>query len=84
MLSMVFVMIIISQSSAERIIEVLDEEPAIKNKSKNIKTVKDGSIVFDNVSFCYSDEKDKEKFALRDINIEIKAGETIEIEYEHR
>ena len=79
MLSMVFVMIIISQSSAERIIEVLDEEPAIKNKSKNIKTVKDGSIVFDNVSFCYSDEKDKEKFALRDINIEIKAGETIGI-----
>ena len=39
MLSMVFVMIIISQSSAERIIEVLDEEPAIKNKSKNIKTL---------------------------------------------
>ena len=79
MLSMVFVMIIISQSSAERIIEILDEEPAIKNKNKNIKTVKDGSIVFDNVSFCYSDEKDKEKFALRDINLEIKAGETVGI-----
>ena len=79
MLSMVFVMIIISQSSAERIIEVLDQEPAIKNKSKNLKTVKDGSIVFDNVSFCYSDEKDKEKFALRDINLEIKAGETVGI-----
>ena len=79
MLSMVFVMIIISQSSAERIIEVLDQEPAIKNKSKNLKTVKDGSIVFDNVSFCYSDEKDKDKFALRDINLEIKAGETVGI-----
>ena len=79
MLSMVFVMIIISQSSAERIIEVLDEEPAIKNKSRNVKTVKDGSIVFDNVSFCYSDEKDKDKFALRDINLEIKAGETVGI-----
>ena len=79
MLSMVFVMIIISQSSAERIIEVLDQEPAIKNKSKNLKTVKDGSIVFDNVSFCYSDEKDKEKFALRDINLEIQAGETVGI-----
>ena len=79
MLSMVFVMIIISQSSAERIIEVLDQEPAIKNKSKNLKTVKDGSIVFDNVSFCYSDEKDKDKFALRDINLEIQAGETVGI-----
>ena len=79
MLSMVFVMIIISQSSAERIIEVLDQEPAIKSKSKNLKTVKDGSIVFDNVSFCYSDEKDKDKFALRDINLEIQAGETVGI-----
>ena len=79
MLSMVFVMIIISQSSAERIIGVLDEEPAIKNKEKNIKTVEDGSIVFDNVSFCYSDEKDKNKFALRNINLEIKAGETTKL-----
>ena len=79
MLSMVFVMIIISQSSAERIIEVLEEEPAIKNKEKNVKEVKDGSIVFDNVSFCYSDEKDKDKFALRNINLKIKAGETVGI-----
>ena len=79
MLSMVFVMIIISQSSAERIIEVLEEEPAIQNKEKNLKEVKDGSIVFENVSFCYSDEKDKEKFALRDINLSIKAGETVGI-----
>ena len=79
MLSMVFVMVIIAQSSAERIVEVLDEEPAIKNKEKNIKEVKDGSIVFDNVSFCYSDEKDKSKFALRNINLEIKPGETIGI-----
>ena len=79
LLSMVFVMIIISQSSAERIIEVLDEEPAIKNKTQNIKTVKDGSIEFCNVSFCYSDEKDKEKFVLRDINLKIEAGETVGI-----
>ncbi len=79
MLSMVFVMIIISQSSAERIIEVLEEDPAIKNKERTVKEVKDGSIVFDNVSFCYSDEKDRSKFALRNINLEIKAGETIGI-----
>ena len=79
MLSMVFVMIIISQSSAERIIEVLEEDPAIKNKERTVKEVKDGSIVFDNVSFCYSDEKDRSKFALRNINLEIKAGETVGI-----
>ncbi len=79
MLSMVFVMVIISQSSAERIVEVLEEEPAIKNKENPIKEVKDGSISFENVSFCYSDEKDKDKFALRNINLEIKAGETVGI-----
>ena len=77
MLSMVFVMVIIAQSSAERIIEVLDEKPAIKNKERTIKEVKDGGIVFDNVSFCYSDEKDRTKFALRNINLEIKPGETV-------
>ena len=79
MLSMVFVMIIISQSSAERIVEVLDQEPSIKNKKNPIKTIKDGSITFDHVSFAYSDEKDPNKFALQDINLEIKSGETIGI-----
>src|SRR5699024_6850489 len=66
MLSMVFVMIIMAQSSAERIVEVLDEEPAIKNKKNAIKTIKDGSITFENVSFAYSDEKDPNKYALQD------------------
>lgn len=79
LLSMVFVMVIMSQSSAERIIEVLDEEPTIKNKAKAIKTIKDGSITFENVSFAYSDEKDPNKYALKDINLEIKSGETIGI-----
>ena len=79
MLSMVFVMVIIAQSSAERILEVLDEKPAIKNKERTIREVKDGGIVFDNVSFCYSDEKDRTKFALRNINLEIKPGETVGI-----
>lgn len=79
MLSMVFLMIIISQSSAERIVEVLDQEPSIKNKKNAIKTIKDGSITFEHVSFAYSDEKDPNKFALRDINLEIKSGETIGI-----
>ena len=79
MLSMVFVMIIIAQSSAERIVEVLDQEPSIKNKRNPIKTIKDGSITFENVSFAYSDEKDPNKFALQDINLSIKSGETIGI-----
>lgn len=79
MLSMVFVMVIMAQSSAERIIEVLEEEPAIKNKKRTIKKIKDGSITFENVSFAYSDEKDKDKYAIKDINLEIKSGETIGI-----
>ena len=79
MLSMVFVMVVMAQSSAERIIEVLNEVPAIKNKKNAIKEIKDGSISFENVSFAYSDEKDPNKYALKDINLEIKSGETIGI-----
>ena len=79
MLSFVFVMIIIAQSSAERIIEVIDEEPTIKDKENPVTEVKDGSIKFENVSFKYSDEQKEDKFALENINLDIKAGETIGI-----
>ncbi len=79
MISMVFVMVIISQSSAERILEVIEEEPTIKNPENPVKEVKNGSIVFKDVSFGYSDEKDENKFALEHINLEIKSGETIGI-----
>ena len=79
MLSCVFVMIIMAQSSAERIIEVIDEEPTIKNKEQAIKEVKNGSITFENVSFKYSDEEDEDKYALENINLDIKEGETIGI-----
>ena len=79
MLSFVFVMIIMAQSSAERIIEVVDEEPTIKDKENPITEVKDGSIKFENVSFQYSDEEKDDKFALENINLDIKAGETIGI-----
>ncbi len=79
MLSFVFVMIIMAQSSAERIIEVIDEEPSIKDKENPITEVKDGSIQFENVSFQYSDEQEDDKFALENINLDIKAGETIGI-----
>lgn len=77
MLSMVLVMIAISKSSAERIVEVLDEEPDITNPDNAVKEVKDGSIKFDNVSFSYV--KDKKKECLKNINLDIKSGETIGI-----
>ena len=77
MLSMVLVMIAISKSSAERIVEVLEEESYITNPDNAIKEVKDGSIKFDNVSFSYV--KDKKKECLKNINLDIKSGETIGI-----
>ena len=79
MLSFVFVMIIMAQSSAERILEVIEEEPTLKNKEKTVKEVKAGSIKFENVSFRYSDEQDENAYALEDINLDIKPGETIGI-----
>ena len=79
MISMVFVMVIIAQSSAERIVEVIEEEPTLKNPENPVKEVKNGSITFKDVSFGYSDEKDENKLALEHINLEIKEGETIGI-----
>ena len=79
MISFVFVMIIIAQSSAERIVEVLDEESTIHNNENPIKEVKDGSITFDHVSFQYDDAKAEDELPLEDINIDIKSGETIGI-----
>ncbi len=77
MISMVFVMITLAKSSAERILEVLDEETTIKNPKNPIKEVKDGSIVFENVDFSYAGEEDK--LNLENVNLEIKSGETIGI-----
>ena len=77
MLSMILVMITITRSSAERIVEVLNEMPDIQNPENPILDVKDGSIEFKNVSFSYI--KSKEKECLKDININIKSGETIGI-----
>ena len=79
MISFVLVMIIIAQSSAERIIEVLNEESTIKNKENPVKEVKDGSISFKDVSFQYDDAKAEDELPLEDINIDIKSGETIGI-----
>lgn len=77
MLSMIFVMIIISRASMERITEILDEESDITNGENPVKEVKDGSIIFDNVSFAY--KKDADKMCLSDISVSIKSGETVGI-----
>lgn len=77
MLSMVFVMIIISRASAERIVEILNEESNLKNKENPVYIVKDGSITFENVTFTYSRKADKP--VLDGINISIASGETVGI-----
>lgn len=77
MLSMIFVMIVISRASMERITEILDEESDITNGENPVKEVKDGSIIFDNVSFAY--KKDADKMCLSDISVSIKSGETVGI-----
>ena len=77
MLSMIFVMTIMSKASVERINEVLIEVPDIANPEKPVTEVADGSIDFDHVSFSYS--QNSEKLCLKDIDLHIKSGETIGI-----
>lgn len=77
MLSMIFVMLTMASESAERIVEVLEEESALTNPEQPVYEVKDGSVAFKNVSFKYSEKA--ERFALSDINLEIAAGETVGI-----
>lgn len=77
MLSMVFVMIIMAQSSAERIVEVLDEESSLKNPAAPLTFLRDGSIDFENVNFSYVE--DEKELALHDVSVHIKSGETVGI-----
>ena len=77
MLSMIFVMITMATESAERIIEVLQEESTLHNPEHPVTEVKDGSIDFDNVNFKYSKQADR--MALSNINLHIKSGEVIGI-----
>ncbi len=77
MLSFVFVMIIISRASAERIVEVLDETSDITNPSSPAQEVSGGAIRFENVSFSY--KNDKEHVCLKNVSLDIKSGETIGI-----
>lgn len=77
MLSMIFVMITMSVASVRRVCEVLEEKPELENPEKPIFEVKDGSIRFDHVNFSY--KKNADTPVLKDINLEIKSGETIGI-----
>lgn len=77
MMSMVFVMVTMSTASAERIAEVLNEKSDLSNPKNPVMEVKDGSIVFDHVDFAYN--KNSDEPVLKDINLNIHAGETIGI-----
>ena len=77
MFSMVIVMIVMAIESGKRIAEVLMEKPDLVNPENPIYDINDGSIEFKNVSFKYSEEA--EKFALENINLDIKSGETVGI-----
>ncbi len=74
-LSLVFVMIIISKASAERVCEIIDEKADITNGKDPVFEVKDGSICFKNASFSYS--KNAEKLCLKMVNLEIPSGSTV-------
>ena len=77
MLSMLFVMITMSEASARRISEILEEKSDLSNPENPIFEVADGSIEFKNVDFYY--QKDAEHRVLKEANLKIKSGETIGI-----
>ncbi|MFQ6840405.1 MAG: ABC transporter ATP-binding protein [Agathobaculum sp.] len=77
MVAMVFVMITMSKASAERIVEILEEQPDLHNPGNPVTEVKNGDIDFDNVKFSY--KGDEHKLALRNVDLHIKAGQTIGI-----
>lgn len=77
MFSMVFVMIVMSLESARRVCEILGEESTIKSPDNAITEVQNGDVDFDGVSFKYSAAA--ERYALSDVDLHIKSGETIGI-----
>ncbi|MDO4617103.1 MAG: ABC transporter ATP-binding protein [Lachnospiraceae bacterium] len=77
MLSFVFVMISMSEASARRICEILDEESDLKNPENPVELVENGSITFEHVNFGY--HKTSEEYVLQDINLSIRSGETVGI-----
>ena len=77
MVATVFVMITMAKASAERVAEILDEQSDLHNPANPIHEVKDGAIEFDDVSFSY--KGDERKLALKNVNLHIKAGQTVGI-----
>lgn len=77
MLSMIYVMLTISATSAKRVCEVLDEVPVMKEATDPVKTVRDGSIDFEGVNFKYS--RQAERFALSGIDLHVDSGMTVGI-----
>ena len=77
MLSMVLVMIVVARASAERIVELLNEESDLRNGPEPIEEVKDGSVVFEHVGFSYANDPEKE--CLKDVDLVIPSGYTVGI-----
>lgn len=77
MLSTVLTMITVSRASAARIVEVLDTETRLHNPGNPVRTVPDGTVVFDNVEFGYGDCN--ETMCLKNLEFTVHAGETIGI-----
>lgn len=77
MVSMILVMVVISKASLDRINEVLMTKADLISPENPITTVKDGSVVFKNVSFSYNEKQERK--VLHDINLEIKTGEMVGI-----
>lgn len=75
LLSMIFVMIVISQEGARRITEVLNEQSTLHNPENPVMEIKDGSVKFTDVCFSYENKHACEE--LKGINLEIKSGETV-------
>ena len=77
MLSMIFVMVVISRAAAERIVEVLDEKSDITSPENAVMQVRDGSVAFEDVVFRYNSTA--EKPVLNHINLRFESGQTIGI-----
>ena len=77
MLSMVMVMISIAKTSADRVVEVLNEKSNLANPENSVYEVPNGDVEFDDVDFKYSEKADRR--ALKEVNLKVKSGQTVGI-----
>lgn len=77
MVTFVFVMIMIAGASTDRITEVLNEIPEMRDPADAVTSVTDGDIIFDHVGFSYAGEGGN--LSLKDVNLHIKSGQTVGI-----